>query len=135
MFAIEGAAAGDGGTETIRNQGTETQIGTNISLDDLPGWLPVYPNANDVTSASRQVVNGKTRGTVTFDTNDSPASIAEHYKSEFEDQGYTITDQTSSSVAGREHRMMKATHPDGKTVTIIAGAGGAKQALILTYEE
>lgn len=112
------AAAGkEGGLITVQDESGEqtVSIGTG-SVDQVPGWVPRYPGADE--QAPFLMTSGEgLNGTLSFETGDSLAKVQEYYLAELEGEGFSI-EKSSFSSADMETAMLTATGNDQRNVLV-----------------
>lgn len=136
VFSVDATESTNGVTIRSGTEG-EITIGGAASLDDVPSWVPVYPNTvKSTTAMNRTSPEGKASGMVTFEVTDDIATIAEHYKSVLEKDGYTVDERTVSTGGIASQVIITATHPDdGHSLSIMAGEAAGKRTLVINYGE
>ena len=127
----------DGGVAIRSGNDGEIKIGGAASMDDVPAWVPVYPNTlKSTTTMNRKSPEGKASGMLAFEVSDEIATITEHYKGLLEENGYSVDERTISAGGVASQSIITATHPaDGYSLNIIAGEANGKRTLMINYEE
>jgi hypothetical protein len=137
---IDGAAAatGDEGsliTVTDESGDQTMSIGTG-SVDQVPGWVPRYPGAEE--SAPFLMTSGDgLNGTLSFETTDSLAEIQEFYIDELESKGFSV-EKTNFSSGDMETAMLSASADDQRNVMVSItneNAGVTKVGINFSKEE
>ncbi len=127
-LSFEDISQGQFSVET--SDGESTMIG-QVDEPELPGWLPSYPNATATRGlVSHSSVTG-TNGSFTVTTPDAPATVADHYMTALEQDGYDITDSSASN-GGVKQRILnaKATDPDRQLAIVILSEGAETSATV-----
>ena len=84
----------------------ETEEGTaKLGAGELADWLPMYPGAGEVEVAFTQQMGETATGAFGFETDDSPQEVLAFYTAALEDDGFAVTENTSS----REGEIQSAT--------------------------
>lgn len=112
--------AGDveGGGVRVRGPDGEARFGAGRDLDDVPGWVPRYPDLTEATSAFSSKSGDQASGMLTAKTGDAAGEVVEYYRGELEDAGYEITEQTTTSGEGRQHVLIGRRDGGERSVTI-----------------
>ncbi len=128
-FTVDAAEGGDGGVTVTTPEG-ESRLGASTSLDDVPEWVPLYPDATQTQSTYNATTAQGVAGSVLILTQDNAKKVAEYYKQHFEEGGYTITAETSSATPQGGFASIMG-ELAGRTVAVGAiEQGGATQVTI-----
>lgn len=107
------ARDGESGGMTIEGADGNLKIGGAASPDDLPGWIPVYPDAGEITgSYTQQTADGKA-GTFTYQCADDVETVKLWYASEVEALGMQVE---QSTMAG-----------GGQSMAIVSGSDATRE--------
>lgn len=115
------AAAADGGTPaggvTFSGPDGQSRLGGNISLDELPDWVPVYPASDDAQVGFLTSTDAGQSGMLTGTTDHDVEQVVEHYRGAFEDNSFTIGNESSTQSGTTQFTLISATG-DGGTVNV-----------------
>ncbi len=120
--ASEAAPAADGapaGGVTFSGPDGSSRIGGNISLDELPDWVPVYPGSDDAQVGYLTTTAEGQSGLLTGTTNDTVQQVVERYREAFEGNGFTIATESSNRSGTSQVALISATGEAG-TVNVTA---------------
>ena len=85
------SAGGEAGSITIPGpDGGESRFGASADLDQVPEWVPLYPNAGSTLSLYAAQAAQTISGRVMSKTGDSAQDVIDHYTRHFNDEGYEI---------------------------------------------
>jgi hypothetical protein len=99
--------------------------GTQQLPADFPSNVPVY--SKNVVASGRTTIDGKTAWTVSVQTNDSPATITNNLKNAFSNNGWSISNQSTTNDGGYI-TASNGTH----NVNIFYGTDNGKTTLLYT---
>ncbi len=94
--AAVAAGSAAGGGVTFSGPDGQTRLGANITLDDLPEWVPVYPGSSDARVAYMTSTDDGASGMLTGTTDDSVQQVVDHYRDVFEDNSFTIANESTT---------------------------------------
>ncbi len=133
-FVIDGAGAGASdasaasaaaGGVTFTGPDGQTRLGTNISLDDAPEWVPIYPGSSDVQLPYVTSSANGASGMLSGSTGDSVEQVVDYYRSAIEERNFTVGNVTSTQSGATDLRSLSATGDDG-TVNVTATKQGSE---------
>ena len=134
-LATQGSEVSDGEEGSVTKKGLEgeTRIGASANLEDVPpDWVPRdYPGATDVQS-TLVTTDDRVAGGITFKTDDTAKEVVGHYKKHFEDEGYSITAETSSATAQGGFASIMG-ELSGRTVAVGAVEQGGSTQVTINY--
>lgn len=121
----------DDGTLTITTQDGRTLIGGGATADDIPEWVPVYPEAQPQKTISSDYYAGHW-GAYTFTVEEDLQEVLDFYITEVEKLGLEITSQTTT----KESAMMTAQTPDeAMLITLTASGDNGEAQVLIQYNE
>lgn len=118
-FSVDGSEAQSGGGVTVRGPDGETRIGAVADLSQVPGWVPRYPAADDLTSSYHSTAGGETSGAVSGTTSDTLDEVISWYRTTLEGNGYEVSTQTLGSGDSAFASLSGEHEGDGRTVTVM----------------
>ncbi len=130
-FKVDANDGGEGGVTLTGPEG-ETRIGGSTTLDDVPEWVPLYPDATQTQSAYSAKTAQGVGGAVTIQTQDAAKKVVEYYKQQFEDAGYSITAETSSATPQGGFASIMG-ELSGRTVAVGAVEQGGSTQVTINY--
>lgn len=99
-FQVGGSEDGNAEITYTDEAGNTGRIGAGV--EDLPSWVPVYPDAGAKKSGGFQgMQNGQATGMVGYETQATFDEVLAWYEERFESEGYTIERTTMSSGESR----------------------------------
>lgn len=88
----------DGGSLTIEGpDGQEVSFGADASLENVPEWVPIYPEASQAQGSFHTKTPEGVQGVASVRTDDPPQEVVSYYKQWFEDQGYEIRNESTTN--------------------------------------
>ena len=131
-ITVDAANAGSEGITIQSEKDGVIQIGGAAGVENIPSWVPVYPNVTSTTSNMSRRQGNSESGAITLVTSDDPGTVAAHYRQEFEDAGFEVTEPTANvgNSAGPQSLSAKA---DGRTVQVTVIATGGKTNIVVNY--
>ena len=134
-FSMAASDDGDGGVVFKGPEG-ESRYGTSASLDDVPNWVPVYPDAEETVGTFSTTSAEGVSGSVTMKTSDGAADVLDHYAGWFEDNGWEVRSRSTSSTGDGAFATIVGAGPDGaRTLTIGAIEQKGETQVSITYNE
>ncbi len=91
---------GGGGLVTITTEEGETRFGAGAAAEEVPAWVPVYPDATSSEAGFTSRSGDQVSGLWSLETDDSVDAVKRFYQSKLEDEGYEVTVQTFSGPQG-----------------------------------
>lgn len=133
-FSIDGSDASSGGV-TVRGPDGESRFGAAADVDDVPDWVPVYPEASDAKSSYSGRSGGETTGAISATTTRTLEQVVDWYKSRLEDEGYEVTTQTlGSGDAGFATVAGERASDERKVSVMINRDANGPNRLTITYQ-
>ena len=134
ITGVEGAVAFDtdpegGGITATGADGAVSRVGA-LSGEDLPDWLPLYPDAAVAPGGFRGATPQGVAGAFQMRTDDACSTVADHYGQVLPEAGFRIAVTSASAAASAgsaSMQMLQATMDDPErsvTVTMIDGDEG-----------
>lgn len=122
-------ATSQDGIKVTDDKGNVSQLGAT-SNENLPGWIPTYPNGE---SSGITAVTSPTEksGGFTVATSDSVDAVTGFYDSKLKDAGFQVT---KTSFPGGAN-VTGSTEGDKRTLTVQIGSNEGKTQAIVFYSE
>lgn len=115
---LDGNQNGEGGQLRIEGpDGQVQQFGASQDLEDVPSWVPLYPQATSAEAGFTSTSDQGEAGLVTVKTNESTDAVKEFYQEKLEGEGYEIRHQTITS-GGKTHATVTG-EKAGTTVNVM----------------
>lgn len=95
-IAFDATSEDEGAVITVETEEGTTKMGSLSGPDQLPAWLPEYPNAENFVTAHSEVKEGSSSGTFSFQTPDTPEEVLTYYQDKFESAGLTVKETTTN---------------------------------------
>lgn len=140
-FSVTGS---DGKTATV--DGSDAKNGGNINItgpdgqkislgsgNDLPAWLPVYPNAKGETANYGAEVGNERSGVASQNTADDVAAVKAWYADYFQREGYTVKSQSQNDNGG-DKTVLFAVEKTGIDLGVVLASSGGETTITLTYK-
>lgn len=118
-YRIDTTDGGEGGVTLTAPDGQQTRMGASTVLDDVPDWVPLYPDATSTESTYSAKSADGVNGIVTAKTADGAQKVVDHYKSLFERDGWTIGNQSMTTAGGGSFGSIGG-ELEGRTVNVSA---------------
>ncbi|MEM7349444.1 MAG: hypothetical protein AAF657_01465 [Acidobacteriota bacterium] len=131
-YSIDASDSGEGGLTFSGPEG-ETRIGGSTTLEDVPDWVPLYPDATETQSTFSTTTGDGTMGALVAKTTDDPQKVVDHYKQYFANQGYTISTESMTKSGGQTLGMVAGETPDGRSVNILASEQDGETSVAINY--
>lgn len=113
--------------------GEKVRIGAGVELEDVPGWVELYPGATAQGGATSQS-SGESQGWISLATEDSPDEAETFYQDFFDGEGWEVNRSTMSSEGSRVV-VLNGSSPDGsrELVASISKASDQPTQVMLRY--
>lgn len=133
-YQIDAAQAAEEGSVTIKGPEGQARFGVAASAEDVPDWVPRYPNATSTRGAySGRSAEGVT-GLLTCTTDDGMGDVVAHYRSWFEGQGYAIESESSTATpSGGFSSIAGEWKEGGRTVKVVAAEQDGTTQVTINY--
>lgn len=120
-IAFDATAEDEGAVFTVETDEGTTRFGTLGDPGELPGWLPDYPEAEEMQTAYSSEQEGSKGGTYSFQTTDSPDEVLAFYREQLEAAGLSVQETTTTRDGNIQGGSITATDENANrhtTVTI-----------------
>lgn len=95
-IAFDATAEDEGAVFTVETDEGTMKVGSLTGPEDLPVWLPEYPNAESFVTAHSEVKEGSSSGTFSFRTPDAPEEVLTYYQERLESAGLVVKETTTN---------------------------------------
>lgn len=117
--AIDVSGEEGGSVKVTGPEGEQLSFGADASLENVPDWVPIYPDATQ-TQASFHTKNAEgVQGVVSVRTDDSPQDVMKYFKEWLENEGYEILGESTTNT------------PQGSFLTLSGELASAERTLNL----
>ena len=118
-YSFDAGATEEGGGQMVVTgpEGNTTTFGATESLENVPDWVPVYPNATETNSSFSMATDTESSGILVSASDDSLDQVAGYYESTAEEMGYTVS-KTTFSTNGQNMVSLSCEDSDGRTLQI-----------------
>ena len=130
---VAAASAAEGGV-TFTGPGGQTRLGSNISLDDAPEWVPIYPGSSNVQMPYVTSSANGASGMLSGSTGDSVERVVDYYQNKIEDLGFTVGNVTSSQSGTTDLGSLSATGDDGTINVTATKQGGEDTQFVVMFD-
>ena len=131
-MTVSASADPDEGLITVTTDGEETMRIGSSDMDDLPEWVPVYPDA-EVTGTYAATTPGSSGGSFQLTTADGVEEVLTFYVEELESAGWSVQKTEFSGPDGKGGQVM-GSH-EGNTVMVILSSGDEGTQAMVNYSE
>lgn len=121
------------GTVTVRTNEGVARFGAGTSLEDVPEWVPLYPDGEEAQGAYTTVTAEGVSGTVTVKTKEETQKVLDYYKALLEEEGYNVTLQTMNFGDEETQGMVIGQHEDGRTVNVVVARAEESTQVAIQY--
>ena len=134
---IEVNASGDegAGVFSMTNDEGRSELKIGSSSDDLPEWVPVYPNVISVNSAYSSETPEMSTGMVQMNTRDPFDEVLDHYTELFDELGFEIKSNSKTTTPQGSVGGLIGEHEDGRTLAfgVTESSDEGEVQIILNY--
>jgi hypothetical protein len=124
------------GGMTISGPEGEVRIGADASTDDVPGWVPLYPDVEETGGAFQMEGDEGMSGMVAQVSEDSVEDILEWFKKWLEDNGYLQTaHHLTTSPAGTFGTVTGELADEGRGVSVTIAETDEGTSITVNYTE
>ena len=124
------------GGMTISGPEGEFRMGADASTDDVPDWVPLYPDVEETGGAFQMQSEEGLAGMVAQVSEDSVEDILEWFKDWLDDHGYEETaHQTTTSPAGTFGTVTGELADEERGVVITVASGEDGTSITVNYTE
>ncbi len=95
-IAFDATGQEEGGVFTVETEEGKSQWGAVGAPEDLPDWLPAYPNVEAIQTTYTEEKEGSRSGTFGFQSSDPPGEILAFYRERLEAAGLTVEETTTT---------------------------------------
>ncbi len=120
---------GGGTVRVTTDEGTST-FTADSSLEDVPDWVLLYPNATEVAGTFHSQNPQGVFGMVSVATDDSVDEVLEHYRDDFERQGFEVTNDTVTSSGGKRVGSLTGKDAAGRQLTVAVTMDSDQQVTV-----
>lgn len=128
-----GAVGNAGGGVTFSGPDGQVRLGANISLDELPDWVPVYPGSSDAQVPYMTSTDEGASGMLSGTTADSVQQVVDHYRDVFDDNGFTIANESTTQSGTTELASITATSDDGTVNAAATRQAGEDTQIVVMF--
>lgn len=129
---LDATEADEGGGITLTGPEGEARIGASASLDDVPDWVPTYPDAEETAGTFQMTTPEGVGGMVAQETEEGIQDVLAWFKDWFESEGYVVGGETiTSTPEGSLGSITAESEDEGRTiaVTVIESEDGTQVAI------
>ncbi|MFQ5570885.1 MAG: hypothetical protein ACE5G0_14490 [Rhodothermales bacterium] len=135
-FTMDASEAAEGGGVTMTGPEGEAHFGASASLENVPDWVPLYPNATGAQGTFSAETNEGLTGIVSSTTEDEPQKILDYYKEKLEEDDYEIKGQTTATTPeGMYATIMGELAEKGRTLNVTVTQEKAESQIVINYNE
>ena len=133
---MEATPSEEGGGLTVTGPEGEARFGVGASVEDLPEWVPLFPNATE-TSGTFQTASGEEMsGAVTQLTEDTVQEVMDWFKTWLDEAGFDLTGETlTRAPQGSFGAVGGEAAERGRKVSVTVAETEEGTAVTITYEQ
>jgi len=121
---------------TISGPEGEFRMGADASADDVPGWVPLYPDVEETSGAFQMEDESGLSGMVAQTTEDGVEDVLEWFKDWFEDEGYEVYGQNlTTSPAGTFGAVTGEMADEGRGISVTIAETEEGTSITVNYTE
>jgi hypothetical protein len=134
--SIDASEVEDGNVVTVTGDEGSWKLTTGAeAAGELPNWVPVYPGT-EAEGLSTFSGDDGVRGTFGLKTEDGVSEVISFYRSQFEEQGYSVSSNVMSGDDGEQGGLVTGSHEEsGRSVTVIVGTEDDGTKIAITYAQ
>lgn len=129
---ISGNPTAPGGVTITGADGQATTIAASTSLDDVPSWVPVYPNHASLEAGYRTQQADSVTGLLSLTTADSFDAVKSWYEQELKGKGFDVS-SNATSFGNTRGALVVGQGQDGRSINIALNADGDKVTAAINY--
>lgn len=131
-FTMDADGGEDGGSLTVTGPEGEARFEASASLENVPDWVPLYPDATQTQGSYHAETPEGVTGIVSSKTADAARKVVDYYKERLEDEGWEITGQSTNTTPQGSFSTLTATLADvGREITVgVVEAEGETQVTV-----
>ncbi len=129
---LDATASEEGGGVTLTGPEGETRIGASASLEDVPDWVPTFPDAEETVGSFQMTTPEGVGGMVAQETDEGIEDVLDWFKDWFDSEGYVVGGETvTTSSEGSLGSITAELTEEGRTiaVTVIESEDGTQVAI------
>ena len=135
-FKIEASGEGEEGSVTMSGPEGEARFSAGASLEDVPDWVPLYPDATESQGTYRMATADGVTGVVSAKTSDDLKTVIEYYKKKLSDEGYEIGgESTTTTPDGSFGGVNGSLASQGRTINVAVVERAGETQITLNYNE
>ena len=128
-----GAVGSAGGGVTFSGPDGQVRLGANISLDELPDWVSVYPGSSDAQVPYMTSTDEGASGMLSGTTADSVQQVVDHYRDVFEDNRFTVENESTTQSGTTELASITGTSEDGTVNAAATRQAGEDTQIVVMF--
>jgi hypothetical protein len=133
---MEATPSEEGGGLTVSGPEGEARFGADASLENVPEWVPVLPDADQTSGTFQTTTAEGTAGVVAQVTELSVREVLDWFEEWFEREGYTSAGETSTSTPQGSMGGVTGTSADGgRTINVAAVETEEGTQVTVNYNE
>lgn len=128
---VDGSNVANGGSLDITGpDGQKVSVGSG---QDLPSWLPGYPNLKSETSNYSAETGNERSGMANQTTGDDIDTVKAYYDGYFKQEGYTVK-SVNTGANGNDKTVLYAVEKAGIDLGVLLASNGQETNITLTYK-
>jgi hypothetical protein len=133
---MEATPSEEGGGLTVTTPEGEARIGVDASLEDVPDWVPLLPDAKETAGTFQTTSADGIAGVVAQVTDQEVREVLDWFKEWFEEEGYESEGETfASSPQGSFGAVSGQSSDAGRTINVTAGETEDGTQVTINYNE
>ncbi len=128
--------ASEGGEAGMTFTGPDGEVRLGASVENVPDWVPLYPESSDARGTYTSVTKEGSTGVVVLESADDAATVLAYYEEWLADEGYEIKQRSSTSTAeGTLSALQAQLAEPQRTLTISIVEQGGETQVNVNYTE
>jgi hypothetical protein len=133
---VEASGDEEQGGVTITGPEGDMRIGADASADDVPGWVPLFPDAKETMGNFHVESEEGTNGIVSQLTEAGVEDVLDWFQEWFEENGFESGNRMISTGGGGSFGSLSGEHPgEGRGLSLTVAVTDEGTAITLTYTE
>lgn len=133
-FSLDASEAAEGGQVVMSGPDGEATFSAGAGqMENIPDWVPLFPNASKTESSFAMSSDEVTSGILAITTDEPVEAAAAWYEEQLEGAGYEVTKNTMTSGGKTLVILNGQKEAEGRTVTVSCAVEGGKTHIGLQY--
>lgn len=130
-YTVDTTDAKEGGKVTFTGPDGTATLGA--TLDNVPAWVLLYPDASKHQGTYNVVANGQAGGAVVSTTSDDPDKVAAYFEEKLADEGFEVQKHTVSAAGYNQMSLIGTKKSPERSLTVIVGRNEGETQIVTNY--